>query len=222
MESTYQNFTLFPHLPPELRDRICLLALPIQPRLIPYAATETPSLAYVNHESRLVFLSVYTKCFLTADCASMQVLPYPISPYANLSIDTLFLFWDIRPKDRYPFPSSKWMTPEGRRKLRHIAVGLGLWISLRGHMHEFAGLESLTFAMGMTLPHEKLRNLRNRGYLLEIDEKHYRWEEHKDFWEELKGGLEDFSEELKHMSLAEVVDPEEFYPSLDARFLLSF
>lgn len=205
MEQRHQKFTLFPKLPPELRDKIFLAALPMEPRLVPYAATDLPSLATVNRESRLVFLSIYTKCFLPADSATMKLLPYPISPYANLSIDTLFLFWDIRPSDRYPFPLTRWMTAEGIRGFKHVAVGLGLWISLRLHMLEFDGLESLTFVMGMTYPHEGLKKLRHEGHLFEINEKHESWEYNKSWWQDLNNEERRDLEGLK-VTLAEVVD----------------
>ncbi|KAF8853120.1 hypothetical protein BDZ45DRAFT_83806 [Acephala macrosclerotiorum] len=207
MEHSTPEFTLFPHLPTELRDKIWLLSLPTEPRLIPYAATDTPSIAAVNQESRLVFLSVYTKCFLPGSSSSMKLLPYPISPYANLSTDTLFLLWDVRPSDRYPYPLDKWMTPEAIVRIKHVAVGLGLWISLRLHMPEFAGLESLTFVMGMGHRHEKLKSLRHSGRLVEIDEQHDKWEHNKSWWEELNEDERRGWDSLK-VALAEIVETD--------------
>lgn len=204
MGETPQNttFPLFPNLPPELRDKIWLQSLPSEPRLIPYAATSTPSVATVNRESRVIFLSVYTKCFLPGRLASKRILPYPISLYANLSHDTLFLFLeDISSKFVCPFPLTEWMTTEGIRGLKHVAADMYMWKTLHLHISKINMVESLTYVLRMA----ELYGMREGPrYVVEINEQHRLWQKNGDWWVPFKKGHEKEYKSLR-MTLAEVV-----------------
>ncbi len=72
-------------------------------------------------------------------------------------------------------------------------------------MLEFESVESLTFVMGMSHPHERLRRLRHSGHLVEINEKHVRWEHNKNWWLELNEDERRGWEGLK-VTLAEIVE----------------
>lgn len=171
MEETPQAcaFHLFPNLPPELRDKIWLHALPSEPRLIPYAASTTPSIATVNRESRMVFLSVYTKCFLPFELGGDKMLGYPISPYSNLSLDILLISRDIMLEHDDAFPMSDWMTVEGVQGLKHVAVCEEFWVDVHRHLSEHKNVETL--AMLVTWISGAWGEIvRNEGHLIELCE----------------------------------------------------
>jgi hypothetical protein len=159
------TFHLFPNLPPELRDKIWLHALPSAPRLISYAATTTPSIATVNSESRAIFLSIYRKCFVP----DWRPLPYPISPYANLSLDILLINRDIQPN---PFPLSAWITAEGIQGLKHLAFPIVESFFFHNYITEFEKVESLTMAI---VKAGKLQEPRHQHFCM-MDEQHALWE----------------------------------------------
>lgn len=92
LSDTSNMFCLFPDLPPELRLIIWKFTLPTTGRIVPYFADEIPSAAFINRESRSVYLSFYSKCFL-AGSTSESENGYPFTLYANLSQDVFAVYW---------------------------------------------------------------------------------------------------------------------------------
>lgn len=164
-------FSLFPRLPPEIRCQIWIEALPQEPRIIPYAASETPGVATVNHESREVFLKVYTKCFLPGRMMSMFGQPsYQISQYANLSID-VFL-WG---RGYFPDKFKSQLSMDGFQGFKHIVVLSGTHGLRPFGVSQLTNLETISLLMADAKPGEKLKNIRHDSRLVKADEQDPRW-----------------------------------------------
>ncbi|KAF8853117.1 hypothetical protein BDZ45DRAFT_748848 [Acephala macrosclerotiorum] len=69
-------FYPFSAFPTELRLMIWTFTLPTASYLIPYTTDEILAAAYVNRESRSVYFTFYTKCFVAAPLRTTRWIPF--------------------------------------------------------------------------------------------------------------------------------------------------
>lgn len=142
------QFTLFPNLPLELRDKIWLHTIDTRSHVLPRPPITELS---VCHEARKALLKVYRPCFRPVPRYRKDDIEFssgskpgsrfvaihgmgkrsPRSPYANYQTDILHLFWAILYGFQQGESLEKYLFQEAIENIQHVLIFVNHWANRR-------------------------------------------------------------------------------------------